>query len=74
MKLKIGVIFGGCSVEHELSILTALQAMEQIDTDKYEFIPIYITKDLVWYASGMLRYIDSVNNFNLIVKKITKYI
>ena len=48
MKLKIGVIFGGCSVEHELSILTALQAMEQIDTDKYEFIPIYITKDLVW--------------------------
>ena len=72
MKLKIGVIFGGCSVEHELSILTALQAMEQIDTDKYEFIPIYITKDLVWYASGLLRYIDSFNNFNLIDRYATK--
>lgn len=72
MKLKIGVIFGGSSVEHELSIITALQAMKYIDTDKYEFIPIYITKDLVWYASGMLRYIDSFNNFNLIEKYATK--
>ena len=38
MKLKIGVIFGGKSLEHELSIITALQAMENIDTDKYEVI------------------------------------
>lgn len=66
MKLKIGIIFGGKSLEHEMSIITALQAMEHIDTDKYEIIPIYITKDLVWYSSGCLRYIDSFNNFNLI--------
>ena len=43
MKLKIGVIFGGKSLEHEMSIITALQAMENIDTDKYEIVPIYIT-------------------------------
>ena len=72
MKLKIGVIFGGKSLEHEMSIITALQAMDNIDTDKYEFIPIYITKDLVWYSSGCLRYIDSFNNFNLIEKYATK--
>lgn len=72
MKLKIGVIFGGKSLEHEMSIITALQAMEHIDTDKYEVIPIYITKDLVWYSSGCLRYIDSFNNFNLIEKYATK--
>ena len=36
MKLKIGVIFGGRSLEHELSIITALQAMDNIDTDRYE--------------------------------------
>lgn len=72
MKLKIGVIFGGKSLEHELSIITALQAMDNIDTDKYEIIPIYITKDLVWYSSGCLRYIDSFNNFNLIEKYATK--
>lgn len=72
MKLKIGVIFGGKSLEHELSIITALQAMDNIDTDKYEIIPIYITKDLVWYSSGCLRYIDSFNNYNLIEKYATK--
>ena len=72
MKIKIGVIFGGNSLEHELSIITALQAMDNIDTDKYEIIPIYITKDLVWYSSGCLRYIDSFNNFNLIEKYATK--
>ena len=72
MKLKIGVIFGGKSLEHEMSIITALQAMDNIDTDKYEIIPIYITKDLVWYSSGCLRYIDSFNNYNLIEKYATK--
>lgn len=72
MKLKIGVIFGGKSLEHELSIITALQAMEHIDQDKYEVIPIYITKDLTWYSSGCLRYIDSFNNFNLIEKYAKK--
>ena len=72
MKLKIGVIFGGKSLEHEMSIITALQAMENIDTDKYEVIPIYITKDLIWYSSGCLRYIDSFNNYNLIEKYATK--
>lgn len=72
MKLKIGVIFGGKSLEHEMSIITALQAMENIDTDKYEIIPIYITKDLVWYSSGCLKYIDSFNNYNLIEKYATK--
>jgi len=72
MKLKIGVIFGGKSLEHELSIITALQAMDNIDTDKYEVIPIYVTKDLVWYSSGCLRYVDSFNNFNLIERYATK--
>lgn len=72
MKLKIGVIFGGKSLEHEMSILTALQAMDNIDTDKYEVVPIYITKDLVWYSSGCLRCIDSFNNYNLIERYATK--
>lgn len=72
MKLKIGVIFGGKSLEHEMSIITALQAMENIDPDKYEVVPIYITKDLIWYSSGCLRYIDSFNNYNLIEKYATK--
>lgn len=72
MKLKVGVIFGGNSLEHELSIISALQAMDNIDTDRYEVVPIYITKDLTWYSSGCLRFIDSFNNFNLIERYATK--
>ena len=44
MKLRVGVIFGGVSVEHEVSIISAVQAMKQIDEEKYEVIPIYIGK------------------------------
>lgn len=72
MKLNIGVIFGGKSVEHEISVITALQAMDNIDKEKYEVIPIYITKDLVWYTGGMLRYIDSYKDFRLIERYATK--
>ena len=36
MKIKLGVFFGGKSVEHEVSIITAIQAMDNIDKDKYE--------------------------------------
>ena len=53
--IKLGVIFGGETVEHEVSIISAVQAMENIDTDKYEIVPIYITKDRVWYTGHMLR-------------------
>ena len=42
MKIKLGVIFGGQSVEHEVSIISAVQAMKSLDKDKYEIIPIYV--------------------------------
>ena len=38
MKIKLGVIFGGQSVEHEVSIISAVQAMKAMDKDKYEII------------------------------------
>ena len=72
MKLSIGVIFGGNSLEHELSILTAVQAMDNIDKERYEVVPIYITKDLTIYSGGMLRYIDSYKDFRLIERYAIK--
>lgn len=42
--IKVGVIFGGESVEHEVSIISAVQAMNKMDNDKYDIIPIYIAK------------------------------
>ena len=72
MKLSIGVIFGGNSLEHDLSILTAIQAMDNIDKERYEIVPIYITKDLTMYTGGMLRYIDSYKDFRLIERYAIK--
>ncbi len=71
MKLNVGVIFGGKSLEHEVSIITAIQAMNNIDTDKYEIIPIYIDRDLQMYTGGALRFIDTFKDMDLL-KRYTK--
>lgn len=47
-KIRIGVIFGGRSGEHEVSIRSAKTVVEQINKDKYEVVPISITKDGNW--------------------------
>lgn len=51
-KLRVGVIFGGRSGEHEVSLVSAKGVMNAIDKDKYEVVPIGITKDGRWLASG----------------------
>lgn len=68
MRIKVGVIFGGESVEHEVSIISAIQAMNKIDQEKYDIIPIYITKDREWYTGDMLRDIESYQDLSLIKK------
>ena len=49
MKIKVGVIFGGETVEHEVSIISALQAINNIDKEKYEVVPIYILWELKFH-------------------------
>lgn len=68
MKIKVGVIFGGETVEHEVSIITAVQAMEHMNTEKYEIVPIYISKDRIWYTGKMLMDIDVYQDFNELKK------
>ena len=46
--IKIGVMYGGESVEHEVSIISAVQAMHNLDEEKYDIIPIYMGTDTVW--------------------------
>ena len=41
-KLKLGVIFGGMSTEHNVSIVSATSIIESLNKDKYEIFPIYI--------------------------------
>ena len=73
MKIKVGVIFGGDSVEHEVSIISALQAMENINTNKYDIVPIYISKDCNWYTGQSLRDMDTYKYFDS-MKRYTKQI
>lgn len=54
MKTNIGVFFGGRSTEHEISVISASQAMAAIDSDRYEVTPIYITKQGRWYTGDAL--------------------
>ena len=68
MRIKVGVIFGGETVEHEVSIISAIQAMNKINQEKYEVIPIYITKDREWYTGDMLKDIEVYQDFSLIKK------
>ncbi len=44
MKITVALIFGGKSVEHEISIISALQAKQSLNPDKYDVIPVYISK------------------------------
>ncbi len=66
MIIKLGVIFGGVSVEHEVSIITAIQAMNNIDSKKYDIIPIYISKDGTWYSGAMLKDIKIFSDMDLL--------
>ena len=51
---NVGIIFGGVSCEHDVSIVTALQLIENIDKSKYEIYPIYIHSDGEWYVDEKL--------------------
>lgn len=66
MKIKVGVVFGGKSVEHEVSIISAVQAMYKMDGEKYDIIPIYIDKEGEWYTGSMLKEIDTYQDLDLL--------
>lgn len=72
MKTKIGIFFGGRSVEHEISVISALQAIEALDKSKYEAIPVYITKKGVWYTGPALFDSDNYRDMAALVRRSTE--
>src|SRR5918992_2569069 len=52
-KLRIGVIFGGRSGEHEVSVRSARSVIDAIDKSKYDVVPIAITKEGNWLGSAV---------------------
>lgn len=69
MKIKVGVFFGGKSVEHEISIISSVQAMLAMDTEKYEIVPIYITKQNQMYTGESLLKIEEYKDIPALLKK-----
>lgn len=53
-KLNVAVLYGGCSAEHEISIITALQAIAAMDTLHYQAIPVYVHPNGRWYSGDAL--------------------
>lgn len=74
MKIKVGVFFGGRSVEHEISIISAVQAMLAFDKDKYDVVPIYITKDNKFYTGEILKDIEQYKDIDNVIKNSQRVI
>ena len=75
--IKVGVIFGGESVEHEVSIISAVQAMQNLDKEKYQAVPIYITKDREMYTGAFLTDIEiykDMDNLKRYAKNVVLYV
>jgi D-alanine-D-alanine ligase len=72
MKIKVGVFFGGKSVEHEIAVITMSQAMASINKDKYEIVPIYISKKGVMYTGEGLLDLASYKDMDALLKRCTK--
>ncbi len=66
-KIRVGVFFGGKSVEHEVSVISGLQAVYAMDTEKYEPVPVYISKDGSMFAGGNVGEIEAYKD----IKKLT---
>ena len=69
MKTNIGVFFGGRSTEHEISVISASQAMHAINRDKYNVTPIYISKQGKWYTGDALFDVANYRDINSLLAK-----
>lgn len=72
MKTVVGVFFGGRSTEHEISVISANQAMAAMNPDKYEIVPIYISKEGRWFTGRDLLTLSNYRNPEQLLQKCTE--
>lgn len=72
MKTRVAVLFGGHSVEHEVSIITGIQAFCAVDRQKYDVIPLYLTKDNRFFTGENLGHIESYRDMDTCLKNATR--
>jgi len=69
MKIQVGLFFGGPSVEHEVSVISALQAYYAFEDERYEITPIYITKDSRMFVGESIGDIEAYRNIPELLSK-----
>ena len=69
LKIKLGVVFGGKSVEHEISVISAMQAIEAVDRDKYDVVPIYIAKDGKMYTGSEMADLSAYRDLDRLLEQ-----
>ena len=74
MKTKIALIFGGKSVEHEVSVISGIQAFMNMDTDRYDVIPVYMTKTNEMYVGEDVGKIESYKDIDALLKRSERVI
>ncbi|MCQ2506124.1 MAG: D-alanine--D-alanine ligase [Lachnospiraceae bacterium] len=73
MGSRVGVIFGGRSTEHEISIISAVQAMHSMPSE-YEIVPIYLSKSGEFYTGKELKEIKNFVSINSLLKKVSNVV
>ena len=69
MKWNIAVMFGGGSVEHEVSVISGIQAIMHLDKEKYNVVPVYITKDSEMFAGPDVGNIEAYRDIPGLLKR-----
>ncbi|MDR2657853.1 MAG: D-alanine--D-alanine ligase [Oscillospiraceae bacterium] len=72
MKKTMAVLFGGRSVEHDVSIVSAVQWMASADPSKYDLVPVYLAHDGAWYTGEPLKDLNAYKPFNPLASGIVK--
>ncbi len=72
MKNNVAVFFGGRSVEHEISVISALQAINAFDENKYNVIPVYISKQGRWFTGPLLLDVKNYRDMESLTKNSTE--
>ena len=72
MKIRVLFLYGGDSVEHEISIISALQAMDGLDTERYEAIPCYVSKQGDMYGGEHLRKLAHYRDLDALLQRATR--
>ncbi len=72
MKPVIGVFFGGSSVEHEVSVISGLQALNNLNREKYEPVAVYITRNGEFYTGDAAAHIEEYADIPALLKKCVR--